>query len=141
MKEPDELLPEDPDLRLSILNRLVHCIEAFEKDAKARGLYVPPFIYQKLNPVGTIAETTTFENDGTTKTTKGGIAGIPPGAPDEFVKAQAEKSKGLGKFAERAKPGSVVTSHFNMGTDPARDGGANKTRGCLPRDLLRRLLT
>lgn len=84
---------ESPPTRMEMLGLL----RAFDKlqtlfvdGANARGIYVPPTTIQTVNSDGTVGMTATVDDGGLTTTTEGRIFGVPTGAPDGFVKAQAK---------------------------------------------------
>jgi hypothetical protein len=94
---------EQPDLldRLPLVASVDKLSEIFNKDAEGRGLYVPPsMMIQTVNKDGSVKESRVVNEDGTATVTSGGMHVVPPGAPEEFIKAQAETTK---LFTDAAK--------------------------------------
>jgi hypothetical protein len=79
----------------------------FDDDAMSRGLYVPPFMAQAIDKDGSVKQSIVMNDDGTGTVTEGGIHGVPPGAPDQFVALQKENTKlfteGVKRSAARCK--------------------------------------
>ena len=84
----------------------------FDNDAKGQGLYVPQDMIQVMNKDGSVKQSIVMNEDGTGTVTEGGIHCVPPGAPEEFVKLQAENTK---MFTDAAKKKSDAECKFPIG--------------------------
>lgn len=93
--------------------------DLFTDDAKARRMYVPPTTFQTLNADGTVAKTFVLNEDGTESVFEGGVAGVPPGAPEEYVKAHAAKNKRFGEAAKDSTAQVVIGNSFRPETVPS----------------------
>ncbi|KAE9374001.1 hypothetical protein N431DRAFT_481332 [Stipitochalara longipes BDJ] len=102
----------------------------FTNYAKARGMYVPPTTYQVMNDDSTVEKTIVLNDDGTETVYRGGVAGMPPGAPEEFVKEQTENAKMLNSAAKHDPAQVIIGNRFNpkmIPSDPKLTGTTNNT--------------
>jgi hypothetical protein len=111
--------------------------DLFTDDAKACGMYVPPTTFQTRKEDATVAKTFVLSEDGTESVIEGGIAGVPPGAPEEYVKAQAEKNKLYGEAAKNTTAQAVIGNSFTPETVPSalKEAGTNSSTCKSPNSL------
>jgi hypothetical protein len=93
--------------------------DLFQNDAKARGMYVPPFFTKTMNDNGIVKETHVLNDDGTKSVFKGSVAGVPPGAPDEFVKAQAKNASMLSSAIKDDPAWIFLGNQFTLDAIPS----------------------
>jgi hypothetical protein len=107
--------------------------DMFKKDAKDRGVYVGPMSVQILNKDGSGKETRTFTDEGEETIMKGGDYGIPPGAPGEFIKAQAENIRMMEEGAKNSKASVIVGNRLTP--DSVKNNPGMETSVNIPRKL------
>lgn len=92
--------------------------EVFDTDAKARGQYIPAPAMQSLDKDGTIIETYSFNDDGTLTLTKDCVLGMPNGAPQEFLNAEAETIKGIDEKNKNTEFQCALAQQISTGDIP-----------------------
>lgn len=104
--------------------------ELFPNDAKARGMYVSPTTMQVMNKDGTVKETIVINDDGSSSAYPGGVTGVPPGAPDEWVKAQAKNTEILSDISKDNPAKVILGNRFRpevIPSSPKEAGTTNNT--------------
>jgi hypothetical protein len=107
--------------------------ELFPNDAKARDMYVAPSTFQVMNEDGTVKETHVVNDDGSTSVYQGGVTGVPPGAPDEWVAAQAKNTEILNEVSKNSPAQVILGNRFRPEGIPSgskKAGTTNNTGMC-----------
>jgi hypothetical protein len=109
--------------------------ELFPNLAKARDMYVAPSTFQVMNEDGTVKETHVVNDDGSTSVYQGGVTGVPPGAPNEWVAAQAKNTEMLNEASKNSPAQVILGNRFRpeaIPSGPKEAGTANNTGTCFP---------
>jgi hypothetical protein len=104
--------------------------ELFPNLAKARDMYVAPSTFQVMNEDGTVKETHVVNDDGSTSVYQGGVTGVPPGAPNEWVAAQAKNTEMLNEASKNSPAQVILGNRFRpeaIPSGPKEAGTANNT--------------
>jgi hypothetical protein len=105
--------------------------DVFDADSRTRGEYVAPLLFQTLNSDGSVAVSKEILEDGTVKTTQGGVKGVPPSAPDSFggsgfgIKINHGTSEACGQKDEDLS-GNSQTGGEENGQGQNADNGKDK---------------
>ncbi|CZR62576.1 uncharacterized protein PAC_12473 [Phialocephala subalpina] len=115
-KYPGDQMPDLLDV-FAITQASEPLWKMFKGDAQVRGVYVPPTTMQVMNKDGSVAKTITISEDGpdgfSAVETEGGVAGIPTGAPKEFVEKNMAKGNAVWDQLKNSDAKMMTANYFD----------------------------